>query len=815
MKKITSCVLLLLLSVVMVSAQKTIQHQVKGVVIDSTTLKPLSYATVLFADSSKTIKATFSESDGKFNFRHNQVGEYKVEIKMVGYATKVVPVEFTEAGGVVDIGEIFIGEGVQLGEVLVVAPLITTDIDRTTYNTASDPETPALTALEMMRKVPMLSVDGEDNIKLKDQDSYRILVNGKTNSMMSKNYKEVLRSMPAASIKKIEVITNPPAKYDAEGLSGIINIITERKTIDGYNGSISVRGDQFGAMSANGYINMALGKFNFDVQYSKSQYRRPESSSWSKTFNDLSETLHETRYNASSKSWGNNDNFGFNASYEIDTFNLISASGWGYIGSTKSDMLGYSEYYNKNGELMQGYTNQSLNNSKYGSISANIDWQKTYMKPDKTFTVSYRLDLNPGGGSYDSEIIGRDDTPLHYPDRFQRSDNNENGGEHTLQVDYFDPLTTKHNIEMGLKYVMRPNTSDSYNEKRDEAGDWIVDNSRRNDMDYTQHIASAYGGYVFKLKKFSAKAGLRAEFTINTGNVKMETETVSLFNRELNVVPYVNFSYKLDDSQNLRLGYTQRLSRPGIWYLNPYLNDLDPLNVSQGNPNLVSEVRNNIDLSYGAYTKKFNLSVSLSASLGNNGIEYVTTVRPDGSMYSTYLNCGINESYSAYVYGGVPFFEGKLRVNINAGVSYKNVRTSIPDSKLRNSGFTYSLGGSLNAQLWKNANFNFYASYYSGGVSLQSNSSDYFYCNASISQAFFSNKQLRLNLNIQQPFEEKRVYNYESFGTGYRSISESTQYVRRIGFSIQWNFGKTIDSVKKARRGISNDDKMGGGGGGQ
>lgn len=780
-------------------------YTIKGTVVDSVTGKGVGFVTVILKDSTTSVKAIAADGNGSFTIKHNKQGKYTLNVSYIGYGS--VDREVTlDAQPMVNLGNIPVSEGVQLEAAVVIGQLITSDIDKVSYNLAADPETPALTGLEMMRKVPMLSVDGDDNIKLKGDENYKILVNGKTNSMMSKNYKEVLRSMPASSIKNIEVITNPPAKYDAEGLSGIINIVTVRKTNNSYNGSLSIRGDQWGSIGGGGYIAASLGKFSLSANVYGGRYLRPGVITSSETVNEKSESTRYMNTSGSSDMSSTSYSMGLDASYEIDTFNLISLSMWGFLGDNVSDGISQANYYDINRVLTQGYVNNQTSKNKYGSISGNIDWQRSFMKPDETLTVSYRLDMNPGGSSYTSMLDGFGG----YLDRHQRSENNSNGGEHTIQIDYFNPLTKVHNIEVGVKFVLRPNTSDTYNEKY-ENENWIEDLARKNDLDYMQYITSAYAGYQLKLKKFSVKVGLRMEYTVNTGIFKLANGNNEVFNRYFNVVPYVTTSYKINDSQNLRLGYTQRLQRPGIWYLNPYINDQDPMNISTGNPDLESEIRHSFDLSYNTFSKLGNISASLSANFGNNAVERVTTIDNKGVMFTAPQNCGKRQNYNAYVYGRLNMLNNKMSLSLNAGVGYSIVE-STANSALNNEGFSFNGNLYFNSQLWKNANVNVGAGYYSSSVNLQSTSSSNYYHSIGLSQSFLKDKKLRVNLNVSNPFETEKVFSSENYGDGYNSFNETIIKTRSINLSLQWNFGKMMTQVKKARRGISNDDKMSGGG---
>ncbi|MEG2865792.1 MAG: carboxypeptidase regulatory-like domain-containing protein, partial [Mucinivorans sp.] len=252
---ITLCALSMGLAIAQTAPKK---YTVGGVVRDSVKRENISYATIFVRDTAnRSVASTYSTDRGAFEVKVPK-GQYKMIVGFTGYTPDTLTLKVEKD---MTMDTVYLTEGIRIDAVQILGQLVTTDIDKTTYNLAADPETPALTGLEMMRKVPMLTVDGEDNIQLKGQSNFKILVNGKPSTMMTRNYKDVLKSMPANSIKSIEVITNPPAKYDAEGLGGLINIITVRKTNNGFNGSVNLGVDQWGGINGGGYIAAQMGKF--------------------------------------------------------------------------------------------------------------------------------------------------------------------------------------------------------------------------------------------------------------------------------------------------------------------------------------------------------------------------------------------------------------------------------------------------------------------------------------------------------------------------------------------------------------------------
>lgn len=791
---------------------KVAKYNVSGFLKNADTKEALAYATVTILDSLKPINAGYTDDKGSFKISV-PAGKYTLRSHLVGYTPNDMSIDVT---GNLMCDTVFLTEGVMADEAVVIGQLITSDIDKTTYNTSADPETSALTAIEMMRKVPMLTVDGEDNLRLNGQTNYKILVNGKASTVMNSNYKEVLKSMPAASIKNIEVITNPPAKYDAEGIGGIINIITDRKTIDGFNGSVGAGIRRFGSWNGNAYIAAALGKFSLSANYftgrhfTKGGIQKTER----ENFNDPQNSY------MSSIGYGEgaNTNNGFNieASYEIDTLNLITLSGSGYFGS--GDMSGevFTNFRNAQNQIIKKYTNNTTNIYGYSSMDASLDYQRSFKRKDETLTASYKFSYNGEPSSYENNIFDA----LNYPESFEKADNVSYSAEHTAQIDYFNPLHENHQVEVGAKFIARPNISDSkHMVLTDDV--WEANPNRKNDLDYTQYIGSAYGAYQFKLKKFSTKVGFRAEFTVNEGVYKLALKNQSMFNRYFNIVPYLTIGFKPSDNDNLRLGYTQRLSRPGIWNLNPYWNDSDPMNINTGNPNLDSEVSHTIDFGYNRYKGIYNLNVGVSYGICNNSIEDVYSNEANGAILRRPENIGNVQRLRANIGGGVRTLKGKLNFNLNMGGGY-NIIDANNGSGLHNEGFIFNAFASINSSPWKDGSVNVHGGYWYSGVGLQSESTGSYFCGFSVGQ-WFLNKKFRVMLNVSDPFTKYQSYTTKTVDPNF---SQTFQYLRlgqSYGLSIQWRFGKTQAQVKKTRRGISNDDVKaasitqgaGGGGGGQ
>lgn len=392
---------------------------------------------------------------------------------------------------------------------------------------------------------------------------------------------------------------------------------------------------------------------------------------------------------------------------------------------------------------------------------------------------------------------------LNYNSYRQRSGNNASGTEHTFQLDYYGPLTMKHQIESGIKYILRQNVSDSKVMLFDaQQNGWIQDEARNNKLDYDQHIIGIYAGYVLKFKKVSIKTGLRAEASLNDGYFR-STKDTTFKNRMYNLIPYLTISKNLDKGQNIKFSYTQRLSRPSIYYLNPYVNDLDPLNINYGNPDLDAEVSHTIDLSYGKFSGKYNFNLSLNGALTNNSIESLATISSTGVKTTTYKNIGKNQNLGSYIYGSVRP-NSKFNLSTNFGIRY-TVLEGNDGRNLKNEGLSYNGSVNLRYTVWKNGTISGYGGIYSPRVMLQGKSSKYWYSGVNVSQELFK-KKLTASISLSEPFRSKIKSETTIDDPTFHQSSTYFYSSRMLRFNLSYRFGQMKGEIKRAKRGIKNDD---------
>ena len=826
-------------------AQKDVapSFTIKGVLLDSLTQEGEPYATIRITKKGvpdKAVKMAVTGANGKFQEKLNvPAGDYAISISSIGKAPVVKDFTLKPSTKIIDLGTLYSSEAnneLKGVEVVAQKPLVKVDVDKIEYNIEDDPDSKSNSILEMLRKVPLVTVDGEDNVQVNGSSSFKIHVNGKPNNMMSNNPKEVLKSMPANTIKYIEVITSPGAKYDAEGVGGILNIVTVGGGFEGYTATFRGNVSNNGA-GAGTYAMVKQGKMTISVNYNYDYNNSPRSYSdnYRENYEPGARDEKFLESQSSSKSKGNFQHGNLEASYEIDTLRLLTAAFGMYGGSNESDNNGNTVMYRTNHEdVAYRYRTDSRNKNSWYSINGNIDYQRTSRKnKQRMLTLSYKINTQPQTDNSRNVYLDifPDEQKEELAERLRlenyHSDGKTNTMEQTFQVDYTTPIGKLHTIETGAKYIFRRNSSDNaLYEAAGGSDNYAYNEDRSSEYRHLNHILSAYAGYTLKYKDFSFKPGVRYEQTIQ--RVKYIVGPGEDFHTNYSDwVPSVSLGMKIGKTQNLRVGYNMRIWRPGIWNLNPYFNNQDPMSISQGNPDLKSEKSHAFDIAYSNFSAKFNINVSLRNSFGNNGIEMVSRLitnengeifddnpehmAPNGAMYSTYDNIGKNRDTGLSLYlnwNASP----KTRIYVNGRGSYRDLKSEAQG--LHNYGWNVSCHGGIQHTLPLKIRLSLNGGGSTPYISLQGKGSGYQYYSIGLNRSFLKDDRLTLNLYCNNIFEKYRTYNSHTKGDNFISKSSGKYPNRYVGFSISYRIGELKASVKKAARSINNDDVKGGEGGG-
>lgn len=819
----------------LLAAQNTANtsFQVKGILLDSLTQEGEPYATIKIVKKeapAKALKMLVTDMKGQFQEKVPGTGNFVMTITSVGRTPIVKDFSVKAGEKLVDFGTLYIVDASnELGQVEIVAqkPLVKADIDKIEYNVQDDPDAQSNSVLEMLRKVPLVTVDGEDNIQVNGSSSFKVYVNGKPNNMMSNNPTEVLKSMPANSIKHIEVITNPGPKYDAEGVGGILNIVTVGSGLEGYTATFSANVSNRGA-GGGAFGTIKSGKLTVSARYNynyNDQPRNYSSGSQHVTPEAVTENSSNLDYDGSNKGHGSFQSGSMEASYEIDTLRLVTMSFGLWGGGNKSN--GSTDYIatfpeNINAAPIYSYSAFNRSKSSWYSIDGGIDYQRLFKVKDRMLTFSYKINTRPQtSDSYTEYEIDNGYNPdwADYLNRLKNQHNDgENTTEHTFQADYTTPIGKLHTLEAGAKYILRNNSSEDDRFDADDTGKYEYNKDQSSHYKHLNDIIAAYLGYGLKVKRLSGRLGLRYEHTIQ--DVKYLVGRGEDFTKNFDdVVPSASIGYKLTDMSNLRLGYNMRIYRPGIWALNPYLNDADPSYISRGNPELDSEKSHAFNLSYSNFIQKFNVNISARYSFTNNSIENVTRLMPDTEieglknptgkdvLYSTYANIGKTRyaSVNGYVNWNAT---SRTRIYMNMSGNYSYLEGG---EGMRNDGWSlFAYGGAQHTlpHDWR-ISMNVFGQ--TPWIMLQGKGSSFFDYGVSVNKSFL-NKRLTLSAFASNFFKKYMNQSSTTEGSGFVRESNYKYSRQRFGVSVSYRIGELKASVKKAARTISNDDVKSGGG---
>lgn len=788
-------------------AQPPKAKTIKGTVIDSLKNGPVSFVTVtlLNAANDQQIRSSLTKDDGSFEISANAGSAYKLAFTFIGFRNKVisVPADKTDMGKV-----LLAGSGKQLNEVSITAakPIVKQEVDRISYDVQTDPESKVLTVLDMLRKVPMVTVDATDNIKLKGTGDFKILINGKESALIAKNPSDVFKAMPASNIERIEVITTPPAKYDAEGLAGIINIITKKNADQGYNGSINSRYASVYGPSINLNATVKQGKFGLSGYVGYSDQNK-QITSFGNSNSIIKPAV--TTQTQLGENWRNGDNLYGSAelSFEMDTLNLITGSYQHYNGNNNRGTDQYSAEQNGANAVTRSFFLNTDGSSTYKGTDMGVNYQLGFKnKKDQLLTTSYKYSIfdNTQNTAAAYRQYASADPLIKQPSNYQQF-NRSGSREHTVQLDYVHPLKVI-TIESGAKAILRNSYSYIDNYLQNSGGNYVVDPSQTNNFNYRQDVYGIYNSYQVKLKKWVGKGGLRMEFT--NINADFNTSGGQANSSYHNLIPSASVQRILNATNNLTLGFTERIQRPGIWQLNPFVDKTNPQFINTGNPNLQPVTNHTIELNYSNFSKG-SVTIGVNYAFANNTVQNVFSVSPDTVTTSTYQNVGKNKRLGLDINTNYPITK-TINININAELLNAWISGTYNgqfyDAKgLQGHIFTYTSYKSD-----KGFNIGLNVGYDSRYVMLQGRDNDYFFYSLS-GQKDILKKKATISIYFNNPFERYRRLDYYSNSDTFSQLNYNNVYARQINVSFNYKFGKLNSQIKKNQRGISNDDVSGGG----
>ncbi|MGC3947530.1 MAG: TonB-dependent receptor, partial [Chryseolinea sp.] len=647
--------------------------KISGKVIDVDSNQPVEFATVALNDptTGKPVNGTVCDDKGEFVINKVAEGTYNVQVSFIGYETQTINGINVDKHGDVSLGTIKLGTGTKVLKEVVIEgqkDLVEERVDRTIYNAENDQTTKGGDATDVLKRVPMLSVDMDGNVTLRGSQNILVLVNNKPSTIMASSVADALKQIPADQIKTVEVITSPSAKYDAEGSGGIINIVTKKNTLQGatlnVDAGVGTRGSNLGL---NG--NLRTGKMGFSLGgWGRSMYNingRFENAQLTTDPSSSDQTLN--LQNADTRSHGLFGNYNLGWDYDINKNNTLTASL--RIGARNN--ISYQD-----GLYTQMFTNDALTSSNLrdvktndlnNSIDASLTYTHLYEKPQKEFSLMALYSKNNRNNDFTNTTLeqGGIASPSGY-----KNLNDSYNDEMTLQADFQTPLGKNQMLEMGAKDIIRHAYSDfSYFSDPEGDGNYVLVDSVRltNNLNYNQNIASGYLSYTLTLAKgYSFKAGSRYEYTTIDAYTRTE-DNIDIPSYGV-LVPSVNISKKLGKGGMIKASYNRRIQRPSIRFLNPNIQSSNQINISQGNPQLDPEYTNNYELGYNTFIKGVSLNLTSFVRNTTGSIQQVRVPLENGGILTTYQNIGTENAYGLSLFANVNL--GKLSLNGGSDMYY-------------------------------------------------------------------------------------------------------------------------------------------------
>jgi outer membrane receptor protein involved in Fe transport len=779
--------------------------KITGFVVDEAVTTAVEFANIALYNKAdnKVVDGTMADEKGKFTLSRVAVGEFKLVITFIGYADKIIDNIKVEKGKDIDLGVIKLSTSAkQLDEVTVTAEkaMIEEKVDRLVYNAEKDITSKGGDAADVLRKVPLLTVDLDGNVSLRGTSNIRVLINNKPSTIIASSIADALKMIPSELIKSVEVITSPSARYDAEGSGGIINIITKKSTIQGLtlnlDAGAGIRGSNLG-------LNGSLRKGKLGVTMGgggRAFYNKAATSLDQSTLINGNTVLTKQTADAYDNGLFGRYNLGFD--YDISKNQALTAG----INFGTRNFIRTQDF------TTNIYTNNVLNSIAYrnvdskdlsNSVDINLDYIRTF-KPSQEWSISTQYSKSNLKNNFLADLL---DGSEKLASR-QRNLNSNVNQEVTLQTDFQTPIKTNQMFEIGVKGIFRQVNSDFSYLVAGPTGDFASDvRNPAGLLDYSQNIASGYMSYTYSTKnKYTIKAGARYEYTTIDARDQVKAIDIPAYG---NLVPSVNIS-KTFGNTTLKAAYNKRIQRPGLQQLNPNFNLANPQNITIGNPSLRPEITDNFELSASSNIKKVYLNASVFGRTTNNSILRLSSPSDTlvGAIITTFQNIGTQQVFGSNVFGN---FSITPKWSVNGGLdlyyNYLEGQVQGADGKsVLTSNTGVVIGGRLQSQIqlkngWGIQGFGFFRG---RQVQLQGTQGSFYMYSVGFRKDF-KNKKGSLGLATEN-FFGGMVMKSTLKSAQFNQTSINNIYNQNLKVTFSYKIGNMRMVEQKKTKSVKNDD---------
>lgn len=786
--------------------------QITGKVTDAKTKAPVDYATITVFKQGSTSALNGSVTDTKGNFAIKMpAGEYEVTVDFIGYQRKIIP-HVVISGTVTNValGLITIAPVQnQLKGVTITGTAATVEnrIDKLVYNAGSDLTAQGGVAIDVLKKVPMISVDVDGNVELQGNPNIRFLINGKPSSIFGASLADALQSIPASQIKSIEVITSPGAKYDASGTGGIINIILKDSNVRGFNGSVNLSA---GTRQENGSLNLNLRKGNIGVNAFLSGNDQINARTLTQnnrlSYNNAADTSTRLLQNGNSESYRSGYNSGLSVTWGITPkADLTAAIGLNHFGNHNNGLTNQEQLRQQVASNTSFSDVLSLRNSTSRFNANAVDYSLNYKKSFKTEGQELEMLFTASSSKNTSNFFQQQDYPAgRYVSSGSTSNNPGKDRQTNISIDYTHPFSKKFIIETGVKGVFEKISNQVATDTL-AGSDFVPNANQTYGFNYNRQIYAYYLSAQFSLFHdfIDVKGGLRDEYTTATadfpGTVLPNYNTLA---------PSAVISHKINETQTIKLSYNYRIERPNYGDLNPFYNISDPHNISTGNPNLKPEIGRNYELGYNkTFAKGANIYVGAFYRHNTNDIQAYTThydtLNIGGTRYSNVFlsqryNIGSENTTGINLYGSVPVTS---KLNLRSNMFFGD-RVSINPGNPTVNGLTYRINLNASYSFPHDLIGEVFGNYNASQRTIQGTRPAFAFYNLAFRKQLL-NKKASIGLTAANPFNKYvKQSSYTTGGSFYQTNLRQIQ-LQSFGISLSYRFGKLEFKKEKEDNGSS------------
>ena len=783
---------------------------IKGRIIDSSTKKPVNYANVALylSKDSSVVNGAVSGSKGDFLIKDVKPGRYYAKASFIGYKTKTLNnLAVSAKNKIIELGTIDIeSSSIKMGAVVVKAEkdMLVTNLDKQVVNVEKDLSSAGGSALDVMQNIPAVTVDIDGNVSLRGNSNVTILIDGKPSGLAGLNSSDVLTSIPAGSIKSIELVTNPSAKYDPDGTAGIINIVLKKRANMGFNGIFNLNAGSGNKYTGGTNFNYRTGDLNFFGDFSGRFYQFNRDG-YSDRSNFLDSGTSYLKQNTSSGYNMNMANINFGTEYLFDDYNTISLSlqyrrfnmnNSGVIdNATLDDQSALQNYFinNNNGSRNVNFMNYSL------------DYKKEYEEKGKELTASLmfnNINMSSATGT-NYNYLTTDGLPSSLAPSLTNNTYNNSHRMFIAQANFVQPLSINNRLEAGFKSSVSDLGMDYNFYNFDPSGStWINNNLRSNNYDYKEQIHALYGIYTGALGDFKYQAGVRGEYAKTDS--KLITNNISYNTNYFSLYPSVFFAYDFTPLQEIKASYSRRVDRPKPWELNPFTNYSDSLNLSYGNPNLQPEYTNSYEIGYSTIFFNFNIYTSVFLKQTSGMITRISNLINNGVTESTFENIASQKNYGTEVVANGKLFPWW---SLNANASYFRSDINDPVLVTNSNNFSYSYTGRINStwMLSKSLSLQISSTYNSPIVSAQGKMDAIYFTDFAVKKDFMDGN-LSVTLRMSDIFNTRK-FSSETYGNNFSLFSQGQRDSRILFLGLTYNLNNFKQKTSRSKD-INVDDEM-------